>query len=170
MSSSEAPAAEAPKTEIAPTETPAIAPETVILTKDPQVVEANLAKAEPVANPAEATQETPATAEATAPAATEEEAGTQAPAAQTAEHKEGSTLLNFLKKHIPNPKDTTKKPAASGKAVETTEAEAAPAAAAASTSEAAPTEPVEEGPFEGGDVLFKTHGGLFGYEIFSLTS
>lgn len=146
MSTSETPATEVPKTETTAEEvTPVVAPETAILSKDPQVVEENLAKAEPVATPAEATTDTPAES---APAATT----TEEPAAPAAaEHKEGSTILNIFKKYIPNPKTVEKKPKTEGEA------------AAASTSEAAATEPAEEKPFEGGDVEFKTHGGIFGY-------
>jgi len=155
MSSSEAPVTEVAQTEPTTTETPAVAPEIAVLSKDPQVVEENLAKAEPVPIPGEATQEDPAAAatEDTAAAPTEETAA----APQTTEHKEGSSLLNFLKKHIPNPKEVSKK---SGKAPETTEGE--PAETATETTAA---EPAEETPFEGGDVEFKTHGGIFGYAI-----
>jgi hypothetical protein len=158
--STDAPTTEAPKVEPATTETPAIAPEAAIVGKDSQVVEENLAKAEPVTNPGEATQETPAVTEETA-APTEEAGAAETPAAQTTEHKEGSTLLNFLKKHIPNPKDVSKKPA-SGKAVDQKDPEIASEAPETTTAEPVAAETADDTPFEGGDVEFKTHGGIFG--------
>lgn len=130
------------------------APEAAILSKDPEVVAENLAKAEVVETPAATTsEETPAEA---------------IPA--TPEKKEGSSLLNFIKKHVPNPKAGADKKApamaASGKsAAQSTEtpakSEIEPVAPA--TTEPVVVEPEEETPFEGGYVSFKTHGGLFGY-------
>lgn len=138
------------------TETPAVeapageTPEMAILSPDPQVVESNLEKAQPVsADVIEPATDAPAPAETAAPA--EETAPETAAAAP--EKKEGSTILGFLKKHVPNPKTSSdKKPAA-----------------VASTSEApAKTETPEavvedDKPFEGDYVDFKTHGGFFGY-------
>jgi len=127
-----------------------------VLSKDPEVVEANLAKAEPVptdaiepvatdAPPAATTEEPPATKEETP-------AETPAPA-----KKEGSTLVAFLKKAIPNPKNVDKK-SVKPETPAKTETEAAPAPEV--------VEPAaEEGPFEGDNVSFKTHGGIFGYVI-----
>jgi hypothetical protein len=134
---------------------PAAEVEAALLSKDPEVVAANLEKAEPVEAPAEPTTTEATTAEATGPA---EETPAEPAPVTPGEKKEGSSLLSFIKKHVPNPKAVEKK----GKAVETpakTEEVAPP------TEEAVPTivEPAEEKPFEGGQVDFKTHGGFFGY-------
>jgi hypothetical protein len=139
---------------VAETPVPEITPEAAILSPDPVVVESNLAKAEPVQAPTEA--------EAT-PAETTETAGetapvTEAPVATEPTAKEGSAIMTFLKKHIPNPKIGEKKAPAAAKTAETkTEGEEV-----AVSDAPAPVEPVEEQPFEGGDVNFKTHGGIFG--------
>jgi len=136
-----------------------------VLSKDPEVIEANLAKAEPVnTDPIE-----PVTMD-TAPAATTDAAPAAAPAAATEEapaateatpaetpapaKKEGSTLVAFLKKAIPNPKSVDKK-TAKPETPAKTETEAAPA-----TEVVEPT--TEEGPFEGDSISFKSHGGIFG--------
>ena len=167
MSSSEEPK----PTEATPTETPAptetstaevvapvvaVAPETTpeaaIVSKDPEVVAENLAKAEVVETPAEATTS----------AAAEETPTEAAPA--TSEKKEGSGLLSFIKKHVPNPKGGVDKKATAGKAATTeTPAKSEIEPVAAPTTEPVIVEPEEETPFEGGIVGFKTHGGLFGY-------
>jgi hypothetical protein len=134
-----------------------VAPETTleaaIMSKDPEVVAENLAKAEVVETP-----------EATTSAAAEESTTEAAPA--TPEKKEGSTLLSFIKKHVPNPKAGADKKApamaASGKSVQTpAKSEIEPVAAP--TTDPVVVEPEEETPFEGGYVNFKSHGGLFGY-------
>lgn len=131
---------------------PETTPEAAILTKDPEVVAENLAKAE---------VETP---EATTSVPTEE-----TPAPATPEKKEGSSLLSFIKKHVPNPKGGVDKKApalaASGKAVAhptETPAKAEDEPVTAPTTEPIIVEPEEETPFEGGYVNFKSHGGLFG--------
>jgi hypothetical protein len=164
MSATEEPTTVKP-TEATTTETPApteiepvapVAPETTpeaaIMTKDPEVVAENLAKAEVVETP-----------EATTSAPTEE-----TPAPATPEKKEGSGLLSFIKKHVPNPKAGVDKkgpaPAGSKAVVPPTEtpAKAEDEPVAAPTTEPAVVEPEEETPFEGGYVSFKSHGGLFG--------
>ena len=152
----EAPAVVEPTTSV---ETPASeaaapsdAPEMAIMSKDPEVVKADLEKAEPVsADVIEPAAETPVPAETAAPAA-EAEAAAE-PAAAAPEKKEGSGILNFLKKHVPNPKTLDKKPAAAEAPAETE----APAPAAPAAAE-------DDKPFEGDYVDFKTHGGLFGYQ------
>jgi hypothetical protein len=132
---------------------PETTPEAAILTKDPEVVAENLAKADVVETP-----------EATTSAPTEE-----TPAPATPEKKEGSSLLSFIKKHVPNPKGGVDKKApalaASGKAVAhptETPAKAEDEPVTAPTTEPIIVEPEEETPFEGGYVNFKSHGGLFG--------
>jgi len=138
--STETPAVEAPASE---------APEMAILSPDPLVVESNLEKAQPVsADVIEPATDAPAPAGAAAPAA---ETAPE-PASAAPEKKEGSTILSFLKKHVPNPKTTDKKPAA----VATTPEVETPAPAAPAVVE-------EDKPFEGDYVDFKTHGGFFGY-------
>ena len=132
-----------------------------ILSKDPEVVEANLAKAGPVVtDPIEpvTADAAPAAATDAAPAATTEEtpAATEATPAETPApaKKEGSTLVAFLKKAIPNPKSVDKK-TAKPETPAKTETETAPATEV--------VEPAtEEGPFEGDAVSFKSHGGIFG--------
>jgi hypothetical protein len=147
----EAATTETPAVETAPAEQSATetTPEMAILAKDPEVVKSNLEKAEPV------------TSEASAPeaAATTEETPVE-PAPPTGEkHKEGSSLLGFIKKHVPNPKAVDKgKAKAATSEIEPIPAETTPAAAAP-----AATEPVDEKPFEGDYVEFKTHGGFFRY-------
>lgn len=152
----EVPAEETPATEATTVEeaapapaAEAISPEAAILSPDVQVVTDNLEKAEPVENPGEAT-----TSDA---APTSEETPAEA-APATPEKKEGSSLLSFIKKNIPNPKLTPKK----GKAVETP---AKPEGETAATEVATPAavEPVEEGPLDSYQIEFKTHGGFFGY-------
>jgi hypothetical protein len=142
----ETPATEAPAVEEAAPAPAAedISPEAAILSPDVQVVTDNLEKAEPVENPGEAS-----TSDA---APTSEETPVDA-APATPEKKEGSTLLSFIKKNIPNPKSAPKK----GKAVET------PAKPEGETPATEPVEPVEEGPLDSYQVEFKTHGGFFGY-------
>jgi hypothetical protein len=138
---------EAPKATDAAPETTV---EGAILSPDAQVVEANLANAQPVTDTIEpvATEAAPApaTTEET-PAATEETPAE--PAAPAAEKKEGSGLVAFIKKAIPNPKTVEKK-------APKPETEAAPAPEVVEPA-------VEEGPFEGDAVTFKSHGGIFGY-------
>jgi hypothetical protein len=137
------------------TKAPEAAPETTveaaIISPDAQVVEANLANAQPVvADNIEpvATEAAPAATTAEeAPAATEETPAE--PAAPAAEKKEGSGLVAFIKKAIPNPKTVEKK-------APKPETEAAPAPEIVEPA-------VEEGPFEGDAVTFKSHGGIFGY-------
>lgn len=165
MSATEEPTTVKP-TEATTTEAPApteiepvvpVAPETTleaaILTKDPEVVTENLAKAEVVETP-----------EATTSAPTEE-----TPAPVTPEKKEGSSLLSFIKKHVPNPKAGVDKkaPALAGSSKAAvhpaeTSAKAEDEPIAAPTTEPVIVEPEEETPFEGGYVNFKSHGGLFG--------
>src|SRR5271167_4802348 len=70
--------------------------EMAILSKDPVVVASNLENAEPVS----AEPSTSADAAATTEAAATPEAAPVAPE----KPKEGSSLLGFLKKHVPNPK------------------------------------------------------------------
>ena len=141
----EAAATETPAVETTPAEQPApeTTPEMAILAKDAEVVKSDLEKAEPV------------TEEPSAPevAATTEETPVE-PAPPTGEkHKEGSTLLGFIKKVVPNPKTLDK-----GKAkAATSEIEPIPAAAPAAT------ETADDKPFEGDYVEFKTHGGFFRY-------
>jgi hypothetical protein len=138
-------------------ETPApvveVAPEVAaLLSKDPEVVQQNLEQAEPVSEPAEATIEQPAEVTETS-----EEAPAESAVQPTSEKpKEGAGILSFLKKHINLGEDKKAK----------TEPEAETAAAPATTEEAAPTEPAEEKPFEGGKVLFRTRGTVFGYISF----
>ena len=140
---------EAPK---APEAAPEATVEAAILSPDAQVVEANLANAEPVVTgPIEpvavATEAAPAATTEDAPAATEETPAEAA--APAAEKKEGSGLVAFIRKAIPNPKTVEKK-------APKTETEAAPAPEV--------IEPAaEEGPFEGDTVSFRSHGGIFGY-------
>jgi hypothetical protein len=135
---------------------PETAPEATIMAKDPVVVAENLAKAENV----EAT-------EATTSAPVEDKPA-EAAAPATPEKKEGSSLLSFIKKHVPNPKAGVDKKshtiAAAGKSVvHPTETPAkTETEPVAPTTEPAVVEPEEEKPFEGGYVTFKTHGGLFG--------
>jgi hypothetical protein len=136
---------ETPAVETTPAEQPAteVTPEMAILAKDPEVVKSDLEKAEPVL------------AESSAPeaAATTEETPVE-PSPPTGEkHKEGSTLLGFIKKHVPNPKA---KPT-------TSEIEPIPAATAPAAAAPAVTETADDKPFEGDYVEFKTHGGFFGY-------
>jgi hypothetical protein len=142
---------------------PETTPETAILAKDPEVVASNLEKAEPVKTD-EIAESTPVAEDVTS--AAEESAA--APA--TSEKKvEGKTLLNFLKKHIPNPKTVEKKTpavAASGKSVETPAKTDKVDEITPVVETPAIVEPTEEEPFEGGNVLFKSHGGLFGYRLF----
>src|SRR5947207_7739752 len=142
-----------PAIESTPAEQPATAttPEMAVLAKDPVVVKSNLEKAEPV------------TAETSTPAAaaTTEETPAE-PAPPTGEkHKEGSTILGFIKKHVPNPK-TVEKGKAKALPAATSEIEPIPAA---TTPAAAPvaTETADDKPFEGDYVEFKTHGGFFRY-------
>ena len=147
----EAVAPETPAVESTPAEQPATetTPEMAILAKDPEVVKADLEKAEPV------------TAEPSAPeaAATTEETPVEPTPPTGEKHKEGSTLLGFIKKVVPNPKTIDKgKAKAATSEIEPIPADTAPAAAAAP----AVTE-ADEKPFEGDYVELKTHGGFFGY-------
>jgi translation initiation factor IF-2 len=134
-----------------PVEAPAAAPETTveaaIISPDAQVVEANLANAEPVTTDAIEPVATEAAPAEETPAAAEETPAE--PAAPAAEKKEGSGLVAFIKKAIPNPKTVEKK-------APKAETEAAPAPEIVEPA-------VEEGPFEGDAVTFKSHGGIFGY-------
>jgi len=135
--------------------------EMAILSKDPVVVASNLENAEPVS----AEPSTSADAAATTEAAATPEAAPVAPE----KPKEGSSLLGFLKKHVPNPKSIEKKSAgkSAAEAAETkkstSEAKSEIEPVAAASTPAAPTEVAEEKPFEGDYVDFKTHGGFFGY-------
>jgi hypothetical protein len=139
-------ATETPAVETTPAEQPAaeITPEMTVLAKDPEVVKSDLEKAEPVA----------AEPSATEAAATTEEPPVEPTPPTGEKHKEGSSLLGFIKKHVPNPKA---KPATSE--IEPIPAATAPAAGAAP----AATEPADDKSFEGDYVEFKTHGGFFGY-------
>jgi hypothetical protein len=147
----------------APAATEATPAEMAILTKDPVVVASNLENAEPVS----AEPSTSADAAATAEAAATTEAAPAAPE----KPKEGSTLLGFLKKHVPNPKSIERKSTAKSTAEaaetkkSTSEAPAKPEIepVAAAPTPAAPVEAAEEKPFEGDYVDFKTHGGFFRY-------
>jgi hypothetical protein len=143
---------------------PETAPETAILSKDPITVADNLEKADPVSTEAIASS-TLAAADTTAP---EEATASEGAPATPEKHKEGSSLLNFMKKYVPNPKGGVEKKtpglAGSGKAVVN------PTDAPAKTDEITPVaetpvvvEPTEEESFEGGNIQFKNHGGLFGY-------
>ena len=137
------------------TETPAVeaptsdAPEMAILSKDPVVVTSDLENAEPVV--VDPSTEAPAPAETAAPAETTPESAAASP-----EKKEGSSLLGFLKKHVPNPKTVEKKPVAAATTAENPAKTETPAPVAPAVAE-------EEKPFEGDYVDFKTHGGFFGY-------
>ena len=91
------------------TETPAVeaptsdAPEMAILSKDPVVVTSDLENAEPVV--VDPSTEAPAPAETAAPAETTPESAAASP-----EKKEGSSLLGFLKKHVPTPRPSKRSP------------------------------------------------------------
>src|SRR6202035_5450303 len=97
----EAPVAESPTAVPTLPETP---PETAILSKDPIVVAENLEKADPITTEAIASS-TLAAAETSAP----EEATTENAPATPEKHKEGSNLLKFMKKYVPNPKGGAEK-------------------------------------------------------------
>lgn len=142
MSSTEEPVAkpeETPAADPVPATEPSAA--TAILSPDPDVVEANLAKAEPVTTEAAPAEEAAPESSAPADSAKAEDA--------PAKPEQKSTLLGFLK-FLPNPKTVDK----SVKARPSNEAAVA---------EAAPAEPAEEKPFEGDNVEFKAHGGFFGF-------
>jgi hypothetical protein len=136
---------------------PETTPETAILSKDPITVAENLEKADPITTEAIASS-TLAAAETSAP----EEATTENAPETPEKHKEGSNLLKFMKKYVPNPKGGAEKKtpalAGSGKAVVHPTDEITPVAETPVI-----VEPVEEESFEGGNVQFKTHGGIFGY-------
>jgi hypothetical protein len=143
-------ATETPAVETAPTEEPAAetTPEMAILAKDPEVVKSDLEKAEPVTTEPSAPE----------PTATTEETPVEPTPPTGEKHKEGSTLLSFIKKHVPNPKAVDKgKAKAAPSEIEPIPADTAPAAAPAAA------EAVDETPFEGDYVEFKTHGGFFRY-------
>jgi len=128
---------ETPAADPAPAAEPsAAAVESAILSPDPDVVEANLAKAEPVT-----TEAAPAEEAAPADSAKAEDA--------PAKPEQKSSLLGFLKR-LPNPKTVDK--SVKGRASNE-----------AAVAEAAPAEPAEEKPFEGDNVEFKAHGGFFGF-------
>jgi hypothetical protein len=137
---------------------PETAPEAVILAKDPEVVKTALETAEPVTTEA---AEQPA-ADVTAATETAEatsapvEASTEASPNTPEKPKEGAALFSFLKKHLPNPKSVDKN--TSPKNVKSEPESAAPV-----TSEAVATKAEDDKPFEGGKVVFRTHGGLFRY-------
>lgn len=138
------------------TEEPAaaeVAPEMAILTKDPVVVASDLEKAEPVSGE-------PSTS--AAPAATTEETPAEPTPPTPEKHKEGSTLLGFLKK-FPNPKSVDKK--STGKSTSDTPATSEIEPVPATTSAPVVAEPAEEKPFESDYVEFKTHGGFFRYVL-----
>jgi hypothetical protein len=143
---------------------PETAPEAALLSKDPITVADNLEKADPVTTEAIASS-TLAAAETTAP---EEATASESAPATPEKHKEGSNLLKFMKKYVPNPKGGVEKKtpalAGSGKAV------VHPTDAPAKTDEITPVaeppvivEPTEEESFDGGNLQFKAHGGIFGY-------
>jgi hypothetical protein len=129
-----------------------------ILSKDPITVAENLEKADPVTTEAIASS-TLAAADTTAP---EEATASENAPATPEKHKEGSNLLKFMKKYVPNPKGGAEKKtpalAGSGKAVVHPTDEITPVAETPVI-----VEPIEEESFDGGNVQFKTHGGLFGY-------
>jgi hypothetical protein len=139
----------------APTEA---TPEMTVLSKDPEVVKSDLTTAEPVA--ADAIESTDA---APAETTTEETPAEPTPAAPE-KPKEGSSLLGFIKKHVPNPKVLEKKSPSKAAAEAPTKPESETAAVA--TTSAPVEEVVDDKPFDGDTVDFKTHGGFFGCDSF----